>query len=425
MKTGKVTLIILAALLALGVSTTSYAFHAGGVAECGGCHSMHSPAANGSYLLVGSDQSSACLSCHEKSSDTGPSSYHVSSDDAKPIPLQRSPGGDFAWVKRTFTTSTNPTSVGEQGNTHGHNIVAADKGYFATASNNATAPGGNFPTAAFGCHSCHDPHGKYRRDSNGAIAKTGGPIIASGSYAVTTSGGATDPPASGLTLGAYRLLAGASYTTAAGQTPGFSGVPMAKAPNTYNRTEAATETRVAYGVAGANGHSTWSNWCGACHGQMHQGSGAYVHPVDTGLGGHAATYKDYLSSGNSLPAGTGTNGYTSLVPFATDSSATYGILAGLATNNLAYNAGPGPATNDQVMCLSCHRAHASGFPEMLRWNMETTFITQNGAYPNGTAGATPKTSAVHLAAYYDRPPATFGGTAGYQRVLCNKCHGQD
>jgi hypothetical protein len=75
-----------------------------------------------------------------------------------------------------------------------------------------------------------------------------------------------------------------------------------------------------------------------------------------------------------------------------------------------------------VICLSCHRAHASGFPEMLRWNMSTTFIVQNGAYPSGTVGTAPKTSAAYQAAYYDRPPTVF---ANYQRVLCNKCHAKD
>ena len=425
MKTCKITLIILGALLALGVSTTSYAFHAGGVAECGGCHSMHEAAPGGVYLLVGTDQSSACLSCHERDTDTGPSSYRVNSPQAQPSttpPIHRSPGGDFAWLRKSYSSSTTSTSI-EQGSTHGHNIVAVDKGYLASDANFATAPGGTFPTTSFGCHSCHDPHGKYRRDSTGAVATSGGPIIASGSYAVTTSGGATDPPAAGLALGAYRLLAGAGYTPNTGPAPGFTGVPMAKAPNTYNRTEAATETRVAYGVKTTGGHATWGNWCGACHPGMHS-TGNYVHPVDQNLGTTIAdNYKNYVSSGVATTGGT--NGYTSLVPFASDASATYdGTLAPLATNTYAYNAGPGPAGTDQVICLSCHRAHASGFPEMLRWNMNATFITQNGAYPNqtGGTGANPKSSAVHQAAYYDRAPATFGA---WQRVLCNKCHAQD
>jgi predicted CXXCH cytochrome family protein len=282
-----------------------------------------------------------------------------------------------------------------------------------------------FSTTGFGCHSCHDPHGKYRRDSTGAVSNTGGPIIASGSYANTTAAGTSDPPPAGLTLGAYRLLAGDNYQTANGTSIDFGGVPMAKAPNTYNRTEAATDTRVAYGVPGTAGHVKWGDWCGTCHGAMHStsGGGHYVHPTDESLTSTIAdNYKKYVKSGDL--SGGSTNGYTSLVPFVTDLGATYATLAGLATNNLATNAGPGPNSTDQVSCVSCHRAHASGFPEMLRWNMSTTFIVQNGAYPNGTVGATPKTSAVYQAAYYDRPP-TNAGFATFQRVLCNKCHAQD
>ena len=428
MKTEKFALIVLAALLALGVSTTSYAFHAGGVAECGGCHSMHSPAAGGAglgALLIGTDQSSTCLTCHERSTDTGPSSYHVSSATAQVIPLQRTPGGDFAWLRKSYTTSTASTSTGEPGATHGHNIVAAD--YTYSNDGTGTSPGGLFPATALGCNSCHDPHGKYRRagDETAPVTNGGGPIIASGSYAATTAAGTSDPPPAGLALGAYRLLAGSGYITkdptGVPVTPGFTGVPMAKVPNTYNRTEAATETRTAYGVKSGNGYATWSQWCGACHGAMHSGNGNYVHPTDAPMTTVAANYRSYVKSGDTTSNGTA-NGFTSLVPFASDAGATYAGLSALATNTVAYNAGVGPAGTDQAMCLTCHRAHASAFPEMLRWNMETTFIASNGAYPNGTAGANPKTSAVYTAGYYDRPATVF---ASFQRVLCNKCHVQD
>ncbi|MBP1636491.1 MAG: cytochrome [Acidobacteria bacterium] len=65
MKTFRVCFGVLAvALLFLLAGGTPQAFHSGGVAECGGCHSMHNPAPNGSFLLVGTDPSSTCLSCH-------------------------------------------------------------------------------------------------------------------------------------------------------------------------------------------------------------------------------------------------------------------------------------------------------------------------------------------------------------------------
>jgi hypothetical protein len=407
MKFVKITLFaMLAALVAVGVSTTAYSFHSGGVAECGGCHSMHSPAAGGSFLLVGTDQSSACLSCHEHAGDTGPSSYHVSTADADmpagTAPLQRTPGGDFGWLKKTYTFVVRGTTNVEEGATHGHNIVAADKGY-AADPHNTTAPGGTFSSASLACNSCHDPHGKYRRDSTGAVATSGAPIIAAGSYDTSLV------PAAGQAVGAYRLLAGAGYAKAP-----FTGVPAAKTPSTYNRTEAVTQTRTAYGVATTNGHATWGNWCGACHGSMHS-TGNYVHPVDQGLGSTImGLYNAYVKTGDM--SGTPASSFNSLAPF---SSATndYTVLAALAKNDGSALAGP--SSTDQVNCMSCHRAHATGFPEMLRWNLENEFMVKNGVYQTVERGRSATEAA---AGYYDRPVTQF---ASYQRVLCNKCHAQD
>ena len=83
MRVSRVGLTFLAvAVVLLLAGGTPQAFHSGGVAECTGCHSMHSPKAGGSFLLVGSDPSSTCLSCHMHAGDTGPSSYHIATADA-------------------------------------------------------------------------------------------------------------------------------------------------------------------------------------------------------------------------------------------------------------------------------------------------------------------------------------------------------
>jgi predicted CXXCH cytochrome family protein len=143
---------------------------------------------------------------------------------------------------------------------------------------------------------------------------------------------------------------------------------------------------------------------------MHSSAG-YVHPIDQGLGATiTANYNRYVASGNMT--GTNATSFSSLAPFATDAGVTY---AGLSTIS---GSTAGPATSDRVMCLSCHRAHASGWANMLRWDMETTFLVSNGSYgtPEG------KTSAEAQAAYYDRAPTAF---ASYQRVYCNKCHAKD
>jgi hypothetical protein len=420
----KLMMVLIAAVLTLGIGSMAYAFHSGGVAECGGCHSMHSPKASGSFLLIGTDQSSTCLSCHEHAGDTGPSSYHVGTASADlPAgvpPKQRGPGGDFGWLRKSYTFIVRNVSTTEDGASFGHNIVAVDNGYSADTVN-TQAPGGTFPSSQLACNSCHDPHGKYRRLSGGTVATTGAPIIASGSYATNTSTpGYAEPPAAGTALGVYRLLAGAGYTQG-GAT--FLGVPAAKVPSTYNRTEATTQTRAAYGNATTGGHVAWGTWCATCHGDMHS-SGNYVHPTDETLGSTiAGIYGQYVKSGDM--GGSSATSYLSLVPFI-ENTADYATLASHAKNDDSYL--NGPATSDRVSCLSCHRAHATGFPEMLRFAYEGEFMVYNSLYPGTDSTPTVpqfargRTAAETQAAYYDRPVTKF---ASYQRVLCNKCHAKD
>jgi predicted CXXCH cytochrome family protein len=407
----KLGLVILGAvLLSFALGGLAYAFHSGGVAECTGCHSMHSPkdVATG-FLLVGTDQSSTCLSCHQQTGLLTPSSYHVSTADANmptgTAPAQRTPGGDFGWVKKTYTFVQRSNTITEQGDTHGHNIVAVDFGYAADTTN-TTAPGGTFPAANLACNSCHDQHGQYRRLSTGVISKTGAPIKGSGSY----NGAANEPDATSA-VGVYRLLRGAGST--AGPVT-FNGNPAAKAPSTYNQTEVTNQVRVAYGHLTTNGNESWGDWCATCHNRMHS-NGNYVHPVDEQLGTIANNYNSYVKTGDLT--GTSANSFTSLVPFI-DSAADYATLATHASNNNTVLGGP--TSQERVSCVTCHRAHASGFPGMLRFSMENEFMVTNGAYQTTTLGRTATEAA---AGYYDRPPTpTF---ATYQRVLCNKCHAKD
>lgn len=406
-----VTLVV--ALVGIGLVPNVLAFHSGGVAECGGCHSMHSANQAGSFLLIGKDQSSTCLACHEQAGLATPSSYHISTalGDMPPgvAPKQRTPGGDFGWLKKNYTFTVRGTVNNELGETHGHNIVAFDAGYVADATN-TTAPGGTYTAANLGCQSCHDPHGRFRRLADGTIAPTGAPIIGSGSYHNSAD------PAAGQAVGVYRLLAGVGYDAGSGVT--FTkDPPAAVAPSTYNQTEATNQVRVAYGKGMAG-------WCAQCHGDMHTASGRLVHPVDQNLGGTIKTiYDQYRKSGDMT--GTNADAYNSLVPFE-ENSVDYATLKTHASNANAFLTGP--ADNSQVSCVSCHRAHASGFMEGLRFNLEGEFMIYNGLYPGtDTTPTVPQFARGRLgaetqAAYYDRPVTQFGT---YQRVMCNKCHAKD
>ncbi len=347
------------AVIWMFAGNATQAFHSGGVAECGGCHSMHAPKAGGSFLLIGTDPSSTCLTCHE---NAAVSSYHISTpSSAMPVgtaPLMRTPGGDFGWLKKGYTFTVRGTVTNELAETHGHNIVAADYAFIADPTN-VTAPGGTFSSSQLGCISCHDPHSGVRRLSDGTYAKTGGSIIGSGSY------NNSDTPAAGQAVGAYRLLRGLGDTS---QGVTFSdSVAIAVAPSTYNQSEATNQVRVAYGSEGEN---TWGNWCASCHPDNHS-TGNYVHPIDQSLGVDiAALYNSYVKTGDLT--GSSATSFTSLVPFA-EKTGDIATLKSHASNTNAYL--NGPSSSDQVTCLSCHRAHASGFPEMLRWNMEGEFMT--------------------------------------------------
>jgi hypothetical protein len=157
---------------------------------------------------------------------------------------------------------------------------------------------------------------------------------------------------------------------------------------------------------------------------MHS-SGNYVHPVDHAISSATATkYQQYVKTGDLT--GTAATSFTSLVPFVKNSDEYATVLAPLAMNNDTQLGGPGGG--DQVTCLTCHRAHASGWEYALRWNMEGEFMTYNSLYPGtDTTPTVPQFARGRLgaetqAAYYDRPVTKF---ASYQRVLCNKCHAKD
>jgi hypothetical protein len=465
----KLWFILVSAVLAIGLCSPAFAFHSGGVADCDGCNSMHntpnalptgSPttsATGGPMLLAGSDQSSTCLNCHANAS-TG--SYHVMTwpfaggTNVATIPVNRNPGGDFAWLLLNFSYTSHGSTTSNPGGGHGHNIIAADFG-MTNNSGYTTAPGGgSFVAANLHCNSCHDPHNKLRRDSGGNIDSMVGnttqvlPIIGSGSYPTSVTGTVgTQAPGANQAVGVYRLLAGYPTYSAAGQTIGYTGVPIAIAPSTYNQTEATNQVRVAYGNGTATNMVTWGTWCATCHPNMLNGIGNHYHPVDANAvlssGNEQTNYNSYVGSGNMT--GNSLTAYQSLVPFmmggATAGGPTWAALAGAADNTGTVTAAKqGPGSYDQASCLSCHRAHASGWRDALRWNMQGEFITYVTSTGTPTWPGTDTTSGSPgyadgmlstqvSAAYYDRTvvasptgPTQF---ASFQRSLCNKCHAQD
>ena len=457
----KLIKVVFGAALALAFGN-AYAFHEGGVAYCDGCHTMHASEGGkvmqrsnsgrnstgnltqfqaGPYLLQGTTQSEACLNCHEGS----PGSYHISDGGfasssgavVTTAPQNITPGGNFSWLKLSYTW-TSPRAGSEDGSRHGHSIVAPAYGYSAeTKITGNVGPGGQYSVNNLQCSSCHDPHGKYRQTAIGTFSTSGAIIAESGSYGATPSGTAAD--GTPLAVGAYRLLGGSGYAPKSYTNfPFGNNPPIAIAPDTYNRAEtAAAQTRVAH-ISGM------SEWCSNCHANIHNNNatpvaGSMRHPTGNAakLNTFADNYNAYVRTGNlsGLPA----SSFLSLVQFE-EGQGTFAAAAAATHANIDGSYLAGPATTANVTCLSCHRAHATGFQSMTRWEMKSEFLTVAGAlnsagnittaYPdmagdiNSQEGveARGKNANVYQAAMNGIEAAAF---SPFQRSLCNKCHVKD
>jgi hypothetical protein len=368
----------LAALAAtIGLAGTATAFHDGGVAHCDGCHSMHNSPDNpvtgnaNSLLLKGSDPSSTCLNCHAGAGSAG--SYHSMSTDG----TVWSPGGDFFWLTQSYTNT--PGWPGAQPQTSdpdnmGHNVIALDFGLTIDATNPA-APGGGFPSGLLGCQSCHNPHGQVGAGTAGGDA----PISVSGSYG--------DAPAAGTIAGNYRLL----------ET--YGGAPIAV-------TAGYGETDISHPAYGAN----MGEWCATCHGDYINDN--HKHPSGNGefMNGQATTYNAYVATGDFT--GVQATSFDALVQFERQETDNAVLLAAVTST-------AGPDSTNNVMCLTCHRAHASAFNNITRWDMGHELLADS--WP--TAANLTAMGAVPNADYYGRDIATEYGD--FQRSLCNKCHVKD
>lgn len=428
-KTHKLYLIIAGAgLLNLGLTGSSFAFHSGGVAHCDGCHTMHNSddgatvTAGGTvgtvtpdYLMIGSDPSSTCLNCHNRI-------YRAMSDDGSAY----TPGGDFWWITQDTPGPRGSTNPGDN---KGHNTIAGDFGIAADATLLSAPSDGTVTYNAgwLGCNSCHDPHGKKDNNVNTL------PIAGSGSYGGVAPAGAV--------LGNYRLLGGQGYD--GGQQSinvAFANTaPVARAyAGVFGDWPDETDTNHAdYGTG-------ISEWCANCHSGFTAASIAdHRHPAASNalLGADkVGAYNGYVATGDF----SGTREFDRLVPIergTTDPTALDTASIGGATGTSA------------VMCLTCHRAHATAWDNMTRWDQEEELLVDSPILSsaqwqdpvdadgdgvqdvdiNGDPIFTPVVDA-------DGNPVSNNSTWGvhayygeeigvryndFQRSLCNKCHIQD
>ncbi len=141
--------------------------------------------------------------------------------------------------------------------------------------------------------------------------------------------------------------------------------------------------------------SNMTDFCTACHGAFHsESSGRLVHPTRTVGNDIASNYNTYFGTGQ---PDVGASPYLAAIPVEINDPNNTTTFTGDITGTA------------KVMCLSCHRSHASSSPKAGRWDFNVTFLAEDGA----ESGSYPI-------------PNPYAATAGAaQKSLCNKCHKQD
>ena len=314
---------------------------------CSNCHTMHN-SQNGQAMNFDSSSTpnasllrGDCIGCHGQNP----------SGSSNIIPL-----GNIPQVLHAATTDLSGGNFhhivkGGGSDTFGHNIREINKPDGSMTG--TTPPGDEFNQtgitwgvgATFTCAGIYGCHGD-RTISGSLVAVKGAhhtddTVLKFGSISEGSQGGAT-----GLS---YRFLKGVY----GGEDNDWQNTVGVADHNEYKGATAGVE-----GTISTPGGGTISGLCAECHGKFHGdaadiGSGPWLrHPTDIVLPSTATKEYKYYNGG------IGTNN-----PYSPDAPVARATITNVKSGVVT------PGTNDAiVMCLSCHRAHASPYYKMMRWD---------------------------------------------------------
>ena len=313
---------------------------------CSNCHTMHN--SQDGNTVVGSAQnaltSDSCVGCHSNTggetiislgSSQVPIVYNITEPTYPPDGSTSSTlaGGNFYWVAQGDDSL-------------GHNVY----GISAADSTLAAAPGSSTV-----CSPCHDSL---------AVLDTGNPAYPNGGcqgcHLVAHHAGDSAVVVDA-SVGSYRFLGDLMNRFLVGTDSGrgVQGIEAAdweQAPSSTNHnTYAGTASGYVADFGVFLDTSSIGQFCSGCHGNFHHQmntesdfSGAWIrHPSDVVL--PSDVDKEYQA-------------YTVYNPLAPVAKPV--LSAGIKDSP---DVVPG---TDVVTCLSCHRAHGSPYPDMLRWDYQ-------------------------------------------------------
>ncbi|MFH1673467.1 MAG: cytochrome c3 family protein [Pseudomonadota bacterium] len=320
---------------------------------CSNCHTMHN--SQGGEMVVGFEPFEAggatnptllittCLGCHTasdpsiwKDATTGaPIVYNVSaptygaSSDGGTT-HQGLAAGNFYWVT--------------QNDANGHNIFSGSPDPNLTVAPGAVTSG----CGLNGCHdNLHETNTNFGTRQGCSKCHMMGNVNGPSGYHHRID---TDTVIDSADEGWYRFLAGHM----GGIGLGVSGIEDSdwehETTATHNEYLGLSAGKTSAGSFSACG-PTMTGFCCGCHGNFHieELDGRWIrHPSDVAIQNSG----EYANAFGAAGGGTGT--YNPLVPVARPSLSAISNTVTLGT--------------DMVMCLSCHRAHASPYYKMLRWD---------------------------------------------------------
>ncbi len=347
-------------------------FHGGGPAEatirgvCSDCHTMHNSQGNGSMNFDGSSTPNpgltrgTCLGCHAQ----GGNSPTVDLGSNKIPQVLHSGATDLAAGNFAYITGMK----GPGGDNRGHNIkelTGTDSVLYGPPGGIKQFyhdSGGTVNTDNLTCAGTNGCHG-YRYQASSL------PDGITGAHHKNVDGQmdqATEPANS------YRFLTGVKGY----ESPDWQESVSAGNHNEYYGLSqpvrlgcSGSELSCHGGPSGVQPpDGTMSQFCATCHGNFHtlqtlssdgvgdQPSSPFIrHPTDLALP-TTGEYANYTVYNLTAPVARTT------VPASASSAVTPG--------------------SDAVMCLSCHVAHASNYPSMLRWDYDLMVAGNAGAAAN-------------------------------------------
>lgn len=376
------------------------AYHLSGAMVCSDCHFLYgAPRASiddgNTAMLKTSNITDLCLGCHVEGHNTAQTSslYEIAPGNWEaPIVMTQEgssaselgiamPAGDFYWANIDPGKGHNPALTG------GRSAMQLKSDNDLKSS----PPGGHLISGNWSCISCHGSHGKFSDDISAwrqLKRKINGHVVTGdvSLYGVELTAGSLqqNPSYEPIKSNSRGIYSGNIYVSSRGNRSELEGANLFKPEGDRNKN--------IY-------RGGFSSFCSACHGSFHEGNGSSSANFRTSSSGSWLKHPTNFKMGESIRYGI--NAYAAEIltsqginPNPEGYDWKYPLIK--ADNDYSISVQQPAANNrntlsdeDRLTCLTCHKAHASQYDNMTRWDARShSFIASGEEDFTGQVAAT-------------------------------------